>query len=507
MRHNNVHYASHQCFNAWLLLVFILLGGCATKVGPDFKSPEIAMPEKWQNADKQNMKYIDFREWWKLFNDLTLNQLIDMAYRQNLNLQIAWVRIIEARAQLGLSRGSLFPQKQQVYSEMVYNKLSEHMPNLNTFSFGSFNIGFDALWEVDIWGKFRRGIEAANANLGATELTYDDMLVTLTAEVAATYVQIRTFQQRLILANKNAELQARSVKITQALLRNGLGNDLDVQQAESLLHNTKAMIANLEAGLQQSKNALNILLGKMPGSINAMFNEDKPVPTTVQAITVGIPADILRRRPDVRREELKAAAQSALIGVSRADLFPQFYLQGSIGMASSSANGVDIVDVLGAQTLIGKVGPSVNWPILNYGRLKNGVRIQDARFEQLLIGYKESVLLALRETEDALIGFHKMNEQVKELQQGVDASQHAVKLSMLQYRNGIKDYTRVLMAEQTLVQQQDKLKSSQGETARYIIALYKALGGGWDTRLGKDTVSHEIKTEMKKRTDWGNILD
>jgi NodT family efflux transporter outer membrane factor (OMF) lipoprotein len=507
MRHNNDYCASHRCFHALLLLISILLGGCATKVGPDFKSPEIAMPEKWQNTDKQNMKYIDFREWWKLFNDPTLNQLIDMAYRQNLNLQIAWVRIIEARAQLGLSRGSLFPQKQQVYSEMVYNKLSEHMPNLNTFSFGSFNIGFDALWEVDIWGKFRRGIEAANANLGATELTYDDMLVTLTAEVAATYVQIRTFQQRLILANKNAELQARSVKITQALLRNGLGNDLDVQQAESLLHNTKAMIANLEAGLQQSKNALNILLGKMPGSINAMFNEDKPVPTTVQAITVGIPADILRRRPDVRREELKAAAQSALIGVSRADLFPQFYLQGSIGMASSSANGVDIVDVLGAQTLIGKVGPSVNWPILNYGRLKNGVRIQDARFEQLLIGYKESVLLALRETEDALIGFHKMNEQVKELQQGVDASQHAVKLSMLQYRNGIKDYTRVLMAEQTLVQQQDKLKSSQGETARYIIALYKALGGGWDTRLGKDTVSHEIKTEMKKRTDWGNILD
>jgi NodT family efflux transporter outer membrane factor (OMF) lipoprotein len=507
MRHNNVHCSSHRCFHALLLLISILLGGCATKVGPDFKSPEIAMPEKWQNADKQNMKYIDFREWWKLFNDPTLNQLIDMAYKQNLNLQIAWVRIIEARAQLGLSRGSLFPQKQQVYSEMVYNKLSEHMPNLNTFSFGSFNIGFDALWEVDIWGKFRRGIEAANANLGATELTYDDMLVTLTAEVAATYVQIRTFQQRLILANKNAELQARSVKITQALLRNGLGNDLDVQQAESLLHNTKAMIANLEAGLQQSKNALNILLGKMPGSINLLFNEDKPVPTTVQAITVGIPADILRRRPDVRREELKAAAQSALIGVSRADLFPQLYLQGSIGMASSSANGVDIVDVLGAQTLIGKVGPSVNWPILNYGRLKNGVRIQDARFEQLLIGYKESVLLALRETEDALIGFHKMNEQVKELQQGVDASQHAVKLSILQYRNGIKDYTRVLMAEQTLVQQQDKLKSSQGETARYIIALYKALGGGWDTRLGKDTVSHEIKTEMKKRTDWGNILD
>ncbi len=506
MRHNKFNYTSRASFTILLILVFVLLAGCV-KVGPDFKSPDIAMPEKWQNGEKNNMKYIDFREWWKLFNDPTLNQLIDMAYRQNLNLQIAWVRIIEARAQLSLSRGSLFPQKQQVYSEMAYNKLSEQMPNINTFSFGSFNIGFDALWEVDVWGKFRRGIEAANANLGATELTYDDMLVTLTAEVAATYVQICTFQQRLILAKKNVELQSRSVKITEALLRNGLGNDLDVQQAESVLHNTKAMRANLEAGLQQSKNALTILLGKMPGSINGLFDEDKPVPTTVQAITVGIPADILRRRPDVRREEQKAAAQSALIGVSRADLFPQFYLQGSIGMASSSANGVDIVDVLGAQTLIGKIGPSVNWPILNYGRLKNGVRIQDARFEQLLIGYKESVLLALRETEDAMIGFQKMSEQVKELQQGVDASQDAVKLSMLQYRNGIKDYTHVLIAEQTMVQQQDKLKSSQGESARYIIAIYKALGGGWETRLGKNSIPNEIKSEMKKRTDWGNVLD
>ncbi len=506
MSQNSLHCSLRYGFLTALIILFVVLVGCV-EVGPDYKSPEIVMPEKWQNTDKQTMKYVDFREWWTLFNDPTLNRLIEMSYQQNLNLQIAWVRIIEARAQLSLSKGSLFPQKQQVYSEMVYNKLSEHAPNIDTFSFGSFTIGFDALWEVDIWGKFRRGIEAANANLGATELTYDDMLVTLTAEVAATYVQIRTFQQRIMLASKNADLQLRSVKITQALLRNGIGNSLDVQQAESLLHNTKAMIVAAEAGLQQSKNALNILLGKMPGSVNALVDEERPIPSVLPSITVGIPADILRRRPDVRREELKAAAQSALIGVSRADLFPQFYLQGSIGMASSSANGVDIVDVLGAQTLIGKVGPSVNWPILNYGRLKNGVRIQDARFEQALIGYKQSVLLALSEVEDAMIGFRKMSEQVEELQQGVDVSERAVELSLLQYRNGIKDYTRVLMAQQSLVQQQDKLKSCQGEASRYMIAIYKALGGGWDTRVGKNTLSPEIKTEMKKRTDWGDILN
>lgn len=495
------------CVNVmrWILLCSVFLG--CTKVGPNFKTPTINLPNQWQNSDDKTLKRGDFRAWWKQFNDPTLDRLIDTAYHQNLNLQIASVRIIEARAQLSLARGSLFPQKQQFDTELSYNKLSEHMPNMNTFSFGSFSLGFDALWEMDIWGKFRRGVEAAQANLGATELNYDDVLVSLTAEVAATYTQIRTFQQRLLLAQKNVDLQTHSVKITQALLRNDLGNDLDVQQAESLLRSTKAVIASLKTGLRQSENALSILLGMTPGSINTLLNKNQSVPRITSEITVGIPADMLRRRPDVRREELKAAAQSAMIGVAKADLFPRFSLQGSIGVSSSSANGVDIFDVLGTPALVGKVGPSVSWPILHYGRLKNNVRIQDAKFEQLLIGYKDSILRALREVEDAMVGFHKANEQVAELQHGVEASQRAVDLSLLQYRSGLEDYTRVLTAQQSLVQQQDKLTSSQGDAARNVIAMYKALGGGWEIRLGKAILPNDVKTEMKKRTDWGQLLN
>jgi NodT family efflux transporter outer membrane factor (OMF) lipoprotein len=488
------------------LVLCASLIGCI-KLGPNYKSPQLALPENWRNTDTNTMKRGDFRVWWKQFNDPTLNHLIDKAYRQNLNLQIAGVRILEARAQLSIARGNWFPQKQQVGMDLAYNKLSEHMPNINTFSFGNFDIGFDALWEMDFWGKYRRAIESANASLETTELNYDDVLVSLTAEVAATYTQIRTFQQRLLLAQKNADLQAHSVKITQALLRNGLGNDLDVQQAEALLRGTKATIASLETGLQQAQNALSILLGMPPSNIDALLGEDTPIPSTAPGITIGIPADILRRRPDVRREELKAAAQSAMIGVAKADLFPHFSLQGSIGMASSSANGTDIFDIFGTPALVGKIGPTVSWPILQYGRLKNNVRVQDAKFEQLLINYKESVLRALGEVEDAMIGFHKANEQVAELQQGVEASQHAVNLALLQYRNGLEDYTRVLTAQQSLVQQQDRLTASQGDAARNVIAMYKALGGGWEIRLGKEIVPAEIKIDMKKRTDWGNLLN
>lgn len=494
-----------------LLVCCCLLSGCF-KLGPDFASPEVKLPDNWQDgkaqaAGTEKAKRADYRNWWKVFNDPVLNQLVEKAYAQNLDLQIAAVRILEARAQLGIAKGSIFPQRQQFGTDLMYNKLSEHMPNIDTFSFGTFELGFDTLWELDIWGKFRRGIESADANLNASLLDYDDVLVSLTAEVAAAYVQIRTFQQRLQLAKENAEIQQRSLKITQALLRNGLGTELDVQQAKALLHGTKAMIYSLETGARQSMNALSILLGTPPGSLGTLLANNKPIPSAAAEVTVGIPADMLRRRPDVRREELKAAAQSAMIGVAKADLFPRLSLQGSIGLASSSANGVDIFDVFSMQSLAAKIGPTVTWPILHYGRLKNNVRVQDAKFEQALIRYQNSVLRALREAEDAMIGFHKAREQVVELRQGVDASQRAVELSLNEYRNGLESYMRVLNSQQFLVQQQDRLTANQGDAARNVIALYKALGGGWEIREGRDIIPAAVKKDMKERTDWGNMLD
>ena len=483
-----------------------LMTSCA-KVGPDFKAPLIEVPQQWQDSDLNTTKPIDYKEWWKQFNDATLNQLIDMAYRQNLNVQIATLRIIEARAQLGFAKGLLFPQEQELISGISYNKLSENMPNTDTHVFGSFDFGFDTLWEADIWGKFRRGIEVADANLGISTLNYEDILISLTAEVAMTYINVRTFQQRLIIAKKNIDLQNQSLNITHTLVQNDLLTNLDYKQAEYVQKNTLSTLTQLEIGLRQSQNALSILLGLNPGDLHSLLNQNQPIPTVNKEITVGIPADIIRRRPDIKREELKAAAQCALIGVAKADLFPRLLLQGSIGMASSSANGVDIIDIMNTQSLVSKVGPSISWPILQYGRLKNNIRVHDARYEQLLIAYQDSVLRALREIEDARTHYFKTTAQSILLEKSAEAAEQVAKLSLLQYRTGLKDYTPVLVAQQSLTQQQDKLAINQGEKARYLIALYKALGGGWTNHSSQPQISESTKKEMYIRTDWGELLN
>lgn len=492
-----------------LLALSNLLGGCFM-VGPDFEKPQIELPEKWLREEGADLKRGDYREWWKLFGDPVLDALVETAYRQNLDLQKAAVRILEARAQLGIARGSLFPQKQQLGLELVYNRLSERSPNFEVTddpTFGSFQLGFDALWELDLWGRFRRGIESANANLAVSLLDYDDLLVSLTAEVAAGYVQIRTFEQRLKLAGENVEIQRHTLRIAEVLLQNGIGNELDMQQAKALLHSTKALIASLEVGLKQTKNALSTLLGIVPSDLADLLVEEGPVPGAVADVVVGIPADMLRRRPDVRREEWKAAAQSALIGVAKADLLPRFSLRGQIGFNASSTGSVDTFDLFSGESVAAAVGPTVTWPILHYGRLKNQVRLQDARFQQLLIGYRNAVLRALREVEDAMIAFLKGRREVADLEESVSASRRAVDLSLALYREGLEDYTPVLNSQQFLTQQQDKLIDAQGGVARHIISLYKALGGGWEIRDGKPLVPKAIAKKMAERTDWEDLLE
>jgi NodT family efflux transporter outer membrane factor (OMF) lipoprotein len=359
---------------------------------------------------------------------------------------------------------------------------------------------------VDIWGKFRRGVESADALLAVSELTYDDLLVSLTAEVASSYTQIRAFEQRLTLAHQNADLQQSSLRIAEAQYRNGIATELDVQQAKSLLHSTKALVSSLEMGLRQSKNALSILLGLPPEDLTQLLNGPRVIPNAPAEVVVGIPAEVIRRRPDVRREELKAAAQSAMIGVAKADLFPRFSLQGSIGALAGSTQGIDAFDVLGAHAMAAKLGPTISWPILHYGRLQNNVRVQDARLQEQLVNYQNTVLTAMREVEDALVGFFKNREQIVDLKASVEASKRSVDIALSQYKQGIEDYNRVLNAQQFLVQQQDKLTSAQGDLARYLIALYKALGGGWELRQGKEILPENIRKVMTERTDWGEIM-
>jgi len=337
-------------------------------------------------------------------------------------------------------------------------------------------------------------------------LDYDDLLVTLTADVAAAYIQIRTYQQRLALAKSNAELQDKSYRIAESQFRNGLSTELDMQQARSLKEQTWAEIATLEAGLRQSTNALCLLLGMQPSLLSKELGDDTRIPVASTELATGVPADMVRRRPDIRLAEFQAAEQSARIGIAKSELLPRLTLVGSVSYASGSFDAIDAMNTLSPSGLAGKIGPTISWPILQFGRLKNNVRVHDARFQEKLIAYEKAVLKALREVEDALIAWQKSRDRVASLEQGVAASQRAVKLALTQYQNGMEDYTRVLNSELLLVQQQDRLNVSRGDVARNLVAIFKAMGGGWQIREGKEVLPADVIKSMSERTDWGDLL-
>ncbi len=494
----------------------VLLSGCTT-VGPDFKRPDAPVAEDWietkagtKEAKRESEEYAD---WWTLFNDPVLDVLIDKAYQQNLPLKIAGVRIAEARAQLGIATGQQYPQLQQLVGSVGRNGLSERSPNFNDTADSGFwtaEVGFDAAWEVDFWGRFRRGVESAEANLIGSIADYDDVLVSLTAEVASAYTQIRTFEERIAVALENVKIQKRSLEIADVRFRNGATTELDVRQAETLLRTTQATVPNLQIGLRQSKHALSVLLGMPPSELQDILGGASLIPSAPQAVAVGIPADLIRRRPDIPRAELDAAAQSALIGVAQADLYPRISILGNFGFLTSDTNtrfkNNSMSDLFTGSAFTYFVGPSVQWPILNYGRLKNNVRVQDARLEQLLVNYRDTVLQAAREVEDSLVGFIKSKEESGFLLEAVRASRRSVDLALVQYRDGVTDYQRVLDTQRELVNRQENSTVSRGNVVLFLIASYRALGGGWQIRVGKDFVPQETRKVMVQRTDWGKIL-
>jgi len=492
------------------LALALLVGGCTT-VGPDFKRPEAPVAQDWIERQDPKLKVgeeVDYGAWWKAFNDPVLDHLVEAAYGQNLNLQIAGVRIMQARAQLGIAVGSQYPQLQQASGDLNRNRISKHSANLGPGvdrSFWNAAIGFDAGWELDFWGRFRRGVESAQANLVANVASYDNALVSLTAEVARTYVAIRTFEERIKIARQNVAILQRSLQIARVRFDNGAVTELDVTQATSLLRETQALIPQLEIGLRQSKNALAVLLGKPPAEIEAILEAPGVIPVAPAEVAVGIPAELLRRRPDVRAAELQAAAQSALVGVAEADLYPRFSLLGSIGLSAADTGNNDGGDLFKTSSLTYFVGPRFSWPILNYGRLKNNVRVQDARLQELLISYQNTVLRAAQEVEDGLVGFLRSQEQVKYLAGSVKASERSVQLANIQYRDGAVDYQRVLDTQRALVSVQDNWTRARGDIALNLVATYKALGGGWEQRIGKEVVDEAYLKQMTERIDWGEL--
>ncbi len=503
---------------AGLVVLFLLSAGC-TMVGPNYIRPETPEPKEWIEEDDPKIKSesADFSTWWTAFDDPVLNDLVETAYQQNLSLRIAGIRILEARAQLGIAVGDKYPQLQQGRATYTRINLSEHSANTQQaldFAYGEIDLGFDAAWELDIWGKFRRSVESSLGNLEASIASYDDILVSLTAEVARTYVLIRTFEARLEVARQNVKLQQRSLDIAEARFEGGEVSELDVQQAKALLGDTQALIPQQETSLRQAKNALAILLGKLPGDIDAMLGEPKPIPRVPLEVAVGIPAELLRRRPDIRLAERQVAAQSGQIGVAKADLYPHFSLFGSIGLRASDAavtaaggfTGSTFSDLWDSDSIEFFAGPSVQWDILNYGRVRNRVRVQDARLQELAVNYQNTVLKAAQEMEDAIVAFLRTQDEARFLSNSVQASQRSVDLSLLQYREGLVDYQRVLDTQRFLVQAQDRLTSTTGSVALNLIAMYKALGGGWQIRIGKDFVPEETREEMQNRTNWGRLL-
>ncbi|MGI9325789.1 MAG: efflux transporter outer membrane subunit [Pseudomonadales bacterium] len=494
------------------LFVLLLTLPACTMVGPDFNAPHAPVADQWSiDDDRLSATSVDHGEWWATFNDPTLTTLINEARAHNLRLQLAGLRVFEARAVLGRVRGYQYPQLQQLSAGVTAIELSENAEPVSVLpdpvregfdtSFENYGIGIDAAWELDFWGKFRRGVEAADANLAGAERDFDDVLITLAGEVGSAYVLLRTLEERLNFAERNVAVQARSLEIAEVRFKNGLTTELDIQQSRALLRSTEATIPVMQSAIEQTKHAMSVLLGRPPERLDSLLGARGTVPLGPAQLDIGVPADLLRRRPDVRRAEMLAASQSALIGVARADMFPAFSLAGSIGYVADSTSDLfdsDSVSVIG--------GFGAMWNFLNYGRLRNNVRIEDARFQQLVTAYQLTVLGAAREVESALSRFLSAQQEVVFKADAASASERAVELALTQYRDGLTSYTTVLDTQRFQLFEQDQLTQARGKVALSLIAAYKALGGGWRLKGDDMLVPEDVRTEMQQRTHWGKLL-
>lgn len=442
--------------------------------------------------------------WWEVFGDSVLATLVEHAYAENLTLRSAGLRVVQAQAQRAIAIGELFPQQQTLGGSYTRQWLSESTAAgaLRGAPFNTWRAGLDAAWELDLWGRFRRNIESSDAELLGSVASYDDVLVSLVAQVAATYLELRTAEEQLAVARDNVRVQEESLRIARVRYQAGGTSELDVAQAETLLRDTEAAIPQLEARRRVAQDALCVLLGLPPQDLSALVgSEEGHVPDAPVGVAVGVPADLLRRRPDVRAAELSAAAQSARIGVATADLLPAFQLNGSIGLSAERA-----ADFFSGKSVAALAGPSFSWPVLNYGRIVNNVRLQDAQFEEAITRYANTVLVAQSEVEDALANYLQGLDRVQRLAAGASAANRAVDLSLIQYRAGATDYTAVLNSQQSKLRLDAELVGSKSDVAASVIALYKALGGGWELREGLDFVPAATRAAMAERTRYGGLI-
>ncbi|MGR4989219.1 TolC family protein [Vibrio rotiferianus] len=509
------------------ILSVLGLSACTT-LGPDYVHPkQSALPSDWsvekaaQDTQQSEQK---LQQWWQQFNDPTLNQLVEMANQQNLDLEAAGLRIVQARSLLGISSGLQYPQVQTVSGNLARAYVNDQGVNNAALS-------FDAGWEMDVWGKYARGIESAEAGYYASIASYHDIMVTITAEVARNYINYRTFQERILLSRRNIEIQERVVNITQVQFDSGNVTELDVQQAKNQLFNTKAAQPSLEIAMKQSRTALALLLGVLPEEVEKLLQSDgfaqrmadyenqfkssgrKPALSGSDERSIvprpplldnKVDANLVMRRPDLQVSEMQARAQSAKIGVAETALYPSFSLFGSIGINSTVPDGSSFSF---SDSLTMVVGPTFSWNIFQYGRVKNNIRFEDARFQETLTNYNKKVLQAVNEVTNALEAYDLYLEQKSLRLQSVNSSIRAFNISMTQYENGQISFERLLNSVEKMTRAEDSYASIKGNVANQVVALYKALGGGWEAQTGQPFLSETITKQMQDRSDWDGLLD
>ncbi|WP_454710929.1 efflux transporter outer membrane subunit [Cupriavidus nantongensis] len=481
------------------------VGGCA-RLGPDFQPQQEPWTQQWrsQALEQATVQQAtpDIREWWQVFADPTLERLIAEADAHNASVKLAGLRVMEARAQLGIAQSGRFPQLQQASADALYTERRQAGGlNPQNSRFWQYSAGFDIGWELDFWGRFSRAIESADAAYFAASANRDDVLVLLRAQVAETYFALRTAEARLRIARDNAALQKRSFEITERLFRSGATDELDLQQAKTQYLGTLSTIPEFESQIARTRNALAVLMGRPPGplpELPELAGKEGVIPLIDRAVLQDVPASLLLRRPDIRAAELQVAAQSALIGVAEADLYPSLTLLGSIVWSASTLAGTP-----NSLALIG--GPSLRWNVFDYGRIRNTVRVQDARLQQLIVAYQDAVRQAAREADDAASALLKALEREQLLRDSALAARRSLTLANALYREGYSDFQRVLDAQRALASQQDAYLVNRSNAVSNLIALYRALGGGWHS--GQPLVDPATRQQMQQRTDWGNLLD
>jgi NodT family efflux transporter outer membrane factor (OMF) lipoprotein len=471
----------------------LLACGCTTltefvhngfKVGPNYERPPAPLASGWIDAPNPRVKSepADYSAWWTVFHDPVLDDLVRTAYAQNVNLRVAGTRVLEARAQRAIAVGALFPQKQTANGEFSHTQVSGNIANVPPHRFfDEWATGLNASWEIDFWGKIRRTIESTEDLVDSSVDDYDNVMVTLIGDVATAYVQYRIFEQQIVYTKENIRIQRDSLRVATARWKAGQTSQLGVAQASSLLAQLEATVPVLESGLRQANNQICVLLGMPPAELADRLGPRNPiVPQSPPEVVVGIPADLIRRRPDLRSAERLIAAQNAQIGVAEADWYPAFFINGSLGYDAK-----DLAKLVSPKSFTGQVGPAFQWNILNYGRILNDVRLQDFKTQDLVGVYQQKVLSAAQEVENGIISFLNSQRETTSLAASVEAAKLTLKLATDNFVAGTIDYTPVFVAEQFLVQQQNAYAQAQGDIALGLIQVYRALGGGWELRLAE----------------------